>query len=144
MRACVYMPRNDSRHNFDRRAVVFALDQGSMIRLFLLLITKTCLYKFDPLKPHIYIVKLGFTGVYIIFLISAQKHRMWVLVRTASPIIDNTSTNAFERSDVNVPGFKSILLARFKCCRKCKKKKKKKKKKKNCCLARTYDPLLNQ
>ena len=37
-----------------------------------------------PLKPHFYIVKLGFTGVYIIFLISAQKHRLWVLVRTAS------------------------------------------------------------
>ena len=36
------------------------------------LITKTCLYKFDPLKPHIYKVKLGYTGVYIIFLISAQ------------------------------------------------------------------------
>ena len=36
------------------------------------LITKTCLYSFDPLKPHFYIVKLGFTGVYIIFLISAQ------------------------------------------------------------------------
>ena len=32
-------------------------------------ITKTRLYKFDPLKPHFYIVKLGFTGVYIIFLI---------------------------------------------------------------------------
>ena len=31
-------------------------------------ITKTCLYKIDPLKPHFYIVKLGFTGVYIIFL----------------------------------------------------------------------------
>ena len=31
-------------------------------------ITKTCLYTFDPLKkPHFYIVKLGFTGVYIIF-----------------------------------------------------------------------------
>ena len=30
-------------------------------------ITKTRLYNFDPLKPHIYIVKLGFTGVYIIF-----------------------------------------------------------------------------
>ena len=45
-------------------------------------ITKTCLYSFDPLKPHFYIVKLGFTGVYIIFLISAQKHRLWVLVRT--------------------------------------------------------------
>ena len=34
-------------------------------------ITKTYLYHFDPLKPHFYIVKLGFTGVYIIFLISA-------------------------------------------------------------------------
>ena len=32
------------------------------------IITKTCLYSFDPLKPHFYIVKLGFTGVYIIFL----------------------------------------------------------------------------
>ena len=39
---------------------------------FLLNITKTCLYNFDPLKPHLYI-KLGFTGVYIIFLISAQQ-----------------------------------------------------------------------
>ena len=35
-------------------------------------ITKTCLYDIDPLKPHFYIVKLGFTGVYIIFFISAQ------------------------------------------------------------------------
>ena len=35
-------------------------------------ITKTCLYNFDTLKPHFYIVKLGFTGVYIIFLISTQ------------------------------------------------------------------------
>ena len=47
-------------------------------------ITKTCLYDIDPLKPHFYIVKLGLTGVYVIFLISAQKHRLWVLVRTAS------------------------------------------------------------
>ena len=36
-------------------------------------ITKTRLYSFDPLKPHSYIVKLEFTGVYIIFLISAKK-----------------------------------------------------------------------
>ena len=36
-------------------------------------ITKTCLYNVDPLKPHFYIVKLGFTGVYIIVLISAKK-----------------------------------------------------------------------
>ena len=31
-------------------------------------ITKPRLYNFDPHKPHFYIVKLGFTGVYIIFL----------------------------------------------------------------------------
>ena len=37
--------------------------------------TKTCLYNFGPLKPQFYIVKLGFTGVYIIFLICAKKHR---------------------------------------------------------------------
>ena len=37
----------------------------------------------EKVKPRFYIVKLGFTGVYIIFLIFAQKHRLWVLVRTA-------------------------------------------------------------
>ena len=41
------------------------------------IITKICLHNLDPLKPHFYIVKLGFTGVCIIFLISAQKHRLW-------------------------------------------------------------------
>ena len=30
-------------------------------------IRKISLYNFDLLKPHFYIVKLGFTGVYIIF-----------------------------------------------------------------------------
>ena len=39
-------------------------------------ISKTCLYNFDPLKPHFYIAKLGFTGVYIIFPIFAQNHRL--------------------------------------------------------------------
>ena len=29
---------------------------------------KNAVYNFDPLKPHFYIIKLGFTGVYIIFL----------------------------------------------------------------------------
>ena len=61
---------------------------GGFIRQFLFCILfcirKTCLYNVDPLKPHFYIVKLGFAGVYIIFLISAQKHRLWVLIRTAS------------------------------------------------------------
>ena len=54
------------------------------LTILCMFITKTYLYNFDPLKPHFYIVKLGFTGVYIIFVISAQKHRLWVLVRTAS------------------------------------------------------------
>ena len=35
-------------------------------------VMKTRLYNIDPLKPHFYTVKLGFSGVYIIFLISAQ------------------------------------------------------------------------
>ena len=59
-------------------------------------ITKTCLYNFDPLKPHFHIVKLGFTGVYIIFLFSAQKHRLWVLVRTAS-VLTSTHNLFFEQ-----------------------------------------------
>ena len=42
-------------------------------------ITKTYQYYFDPRPPqtHFYIVKLGFTGVYIIFLISAKTYRLW-------------------------------------------------------------------
>ena len=40
------------------------------------IIMKTYLYSFDPLKPHFHVVKLGFTGVYIICLISAQKQIM--------------------------------------------------------------------
>ena len=50
---------------------------GQCNQIFTLLmetITKAYLYNFDPLKPRFYIVKLQFTGVYIIF-ISAQKHR---------------------------------------------------------------------
>ena len=44
----------------------------------------TCPCNVYPLTPHFYIVKLGFTGVFIFFLIFALKHRSWVLVRTAS------------------------------------------------------------
>ena len=35
--------------------------------------TKTCLYNFDPLRPNFYTVKLGFTGVDIIFLLLLKK-----------------------------------------------------------------------
>ena len=56
-------------------------------------ITKTYLYNFDLLKPHFYIVKLGFTGVYIIFLISAQKHRLWVLVKLGGLVTTHCGTS---------------------------------------------------
>ena len=51
---------------------------------YFLIITKTCLpvYNFDPLKPHFYLVKLGFTGYTFFFLIFAWKDRLWVLLRT--------------------------------------------------------------
>ena len=49
---------------------------------FLAPITKTYQYNFDPLKPHFYIVKLSFTGLYIILFL-LKKLRLWVLVRTA-------------------------------------------------------------
>ena len=42
------------------------------VRAIEIFIMKTRLYNIDPLKPHFYIVKLGFTGVYNISLISAQ------------------------------------------------------------------------
>ena len=54
--------------------VIISLGKRELITTF---ITKTRLYNFDPLKPHFYIVKLGFTGVYIIFHIFARKHRLW-------------------------------------------------------------------
>ena len=47
-------------------------------------ITKTYLYNVDFLKPRFYIVKLEFTGIYIFFLTSAQKHILWALIRTTS------------------------------------------------------------
>ena len=40
-----------------------------LLGVFWIAITKKRLYNFDPLKPHFYIVKLGFTWVYVIFLI---------------------------------------------------------------------------
>ena len=44
-------------------------------------ITKPYLYKYDPIKPHFYIVKLGFTGVYVVFSYFCSKYRLRVLSR---------------------------------------------------------------
>ena len=68
-------------------------------------ITKTCLYNFDPLKPHFYIVKLGFTGVYIIFLISAQKHRLWL----AEAVLTSTHNVCFEQKSKKYQNFLSEI-----------------------------------
>ena len=43
-----------------------------LLPFLLVHITKTRLCNFDPLQPHFYIVKPGFTGIFIIFLISDQ------------------------------------------------------------------------
>ena len=56
-------------------------------------ITKTCLYSFDPLEPLFYTVKLGFTGVYINFFTSAQKHSGYSLeLPTIYVLSRNTKT----------------------------------------------------
>ena len=48
------------------------LDYWVGLNRCLVIITKTRIYNIDPLKPYFYRVKLGFTGVYIIFRISAK------------------------------------------------------------------------
>ena len=52
---------------------IFRVNMVANLVGLLLCITKTYLYNFNPLKPHLYIVKLGFTGVYIICLILLKK-----------------------------------------------------------------------
>ena len=47
-----------------------------------LIITKTGIYNFDPLKPHFYIAKLRFKGVYIIFSYFAKKKKKYRFEKT--------------------------------------------------------------
>ena len=70
-------------------------------------ITKTCLYNFDPLKHHFYVVKLEFTGVYIIFLISAQKHRYLVL---GEAVLTNTNNLCFRNVVMKIIFFLILTL----------------------------------
>ena len=64
--------KNISKCPFFLPSVLSVKELDVIVMQILTLIMKTRLYNFDPLKPHFYIVKLGFTGVYIIFFISAQ------------------------------------------------------------------------
>ena len=47
-------------------------------------------------KPHFYKVKMGFIGVYIIFLIYSQTHRLRVCVRTA--VLTSTHNLCFKQT----------------------------------------------
>ena len=62
----------DSKNEFESAAInepsVFESLKFSWSSGWSFTITKTYQYNFDPLKPHFYIVKLGFSGVYIILL----------------------------------------------------------------------------
>ena len=58
--------------NYNKTCIMISKGRNFTAFTWLVAITKTCLYNFDPLKPHFYIVKLGFTRVYIIFVISAK------------------------------------------------------------------------
>ena len=75
--------------------------------MYLQHITKTRLYNFDPLKSHFCIVKLGFTGVYIISLI------LLVLSRNRKPenfhFFGGEIFNIFEKAC-----FRNDLTLRFK------------------------------
>ena len=60
---------------------------------------------FWPLKPHFYIVKLGYTGVYIIFLISAQ------IVSEA--VLTSTHNLCFEQKYEKYQSFSSEFFVLF-------------------------------
>ena len=65
--------RRDNKRRQDTKTLTYKKELQNTI-------TKTYLYNFDPLKLLFNIVKLGLTGVCTIFLISAQKHWLWILV----------------------------------------------------------------
>ena len=71
----------------------------------------TCPCDSHPLTPHFYIVKLGFTGVYIFFLIFAPKHRLWVRVRV--PTIYVWSKN---KNNIKIFHLKIIIFTAVKYC----------------------------
>ena len=71
-------------------------------------ITKTRLYNFDPLKPHFYIVKLGFTGVCIIFFFLPKT---WIVGtrqnRLAEAVLTSTHNLCLEQK---YEGYQSLFI----------------------------------
>ena len=63
-------------------------------------IRKTCPCNEYPLKPHFYIVKMGYAGVYYtIFLNLGPKHRSWILVRS-EVVLRCTHDLCFEKKKI--------------------------------------------
>ena len=67
----------DAQSGLGLRCLHMPEDTFSQSEAYKISITKTRLYNFDPLKPHFYIVKLGFTGVCIIFIILLKNIDCW-------------------------------------------------------------------
>ena len=59
------------------------VEKSTLFGAILVSLRKHAYIILTPLNPTF--IKVRFIGVYIIFPISGQKHRLWVLVRTASP-----------------------------------------------------------
>ena len=49
------------------------ITEGGMVAKLAAHIKLTCPYYVDPITPHFYIVKFGFSGVYIIFFFFCSK-----------------------------------------------------------------------
>ena len=78
-------------------------------------IAKTCLYNIDPIKPHFYVVKLGFTGVYIIFLISAQNIHCGYSLEPLRRGGSNEYTQSMFRAEIwqKIQSFYSVFFFSF-------------------------------
>ena len=75
---------------------------------YMLDITKTRIYNFDLLKPYFYIVKLGFTGVYIIFLILLKNIDCgYSLEPPAEAVLTSTHNLCFEQKHEKYQNFLS-------------------------------------
>ena len=77
-------------------------------------ITKTYLYNFDPLKPHFYIVKLGFTGVNIIFrIVLKNTHCGTHWNRLIEAVLTSTHNLCFEQKYEKYQNFLSENFLSF-------------------------------
>ena len=89
----------------------------SLLQIYFFGITKTYLYNFDPLKPQFYKVKLGFTGVHIIFLISGYILFFLFLLKThrlrVEAVLTSTHNLCFELKYEKCQNFLSIFFFFF-------------------------------